>query len=91
MITPDRAIPFAVRRRRVLMTHARIGRNGAPAVCGRPDAKQQKIIFDTADAALDAAAEFERMSGERQYAYPCPKSRRGHHHLTSERPAEPTL
>lgn len=44
-----------------------------------------KVIYDTREAAEAAAREIERIVPERLYAYECPRSSHGHHHLTTRR------
>jgi hypothetical protein len=43
-----------------------------------------KIIFDNEAAARACAAELEALGGSPLCAYPCPRSRNGHYHLTSD-------
>jgi hypothetical protein len=87
-----------VQRQAVLARYARLSSSGRPLVCQpsqkelsgterrrEPNGTTGKVIFDTAEAALDCAAELTRLLGYRpQRAYPCGRSRRGHHHLSSD-------
>lgn len=45
-----------------------------------------KIIYDGWPQASKAAEEFFRLGGTAQYAYLCPRTADGHHHLTSRPP-----
>ena len=42
-----------------------------------------KVIFDSADQAGRCAAELRLVIGAADNVYPCPRSRHGHHHLTT--------
>ena len=67
-------------RRAILIRHARLLPDGSPAFC----AERGKAIFDTRAAAEAAARELEQIGGALPLrAYPCPRSKHGHHHLTS--------
>lgn len=87
-MTPKPTMPHAARRMVVLRRHARPSRNGQPETCRQ--GKKLKVIFDTREAAEAAAVELLEAdpTTRQQYAYPCPLSRHGHHHLASEPPAE---
>jgi hypothetical protein len=45
--------------------------------------KKKKYIYDSEEIALKCADELTRTAGwTRQKAYPCPRSKHGHYHLT---------
>ncbi|HLL69080.1 MAG TPA: hypothetical protein VK453_25695 [Micromonosporaceae bacterium] len=81
----------------VLRRYARLGSNGDPARCfpgwsehngiaprvSHPG-NDGKVIFNTKEAAEAAAGELARLPGGRPgHAYPCARSKRGHHHIAS--------
>lgn len=82
----------------VLMRHARV--KGGRAVRCKPTAyerkmraafgntivKQNKVIYDTQEAAMAAACEFAAINGGLPgKVYPCQRSKSGHCHITTVR------
>lgn len=83
------------RRRAVVRRYARCRGNGKPILCTpsswaaideRERHSDGKVIYDTLALAVAAEREFRQMGAAPQWPYPCPRSRHGHHHLTSRRP-----
>lgn len=88
---PRPTLPIEARRRLILARYARIGKKGKPAICVSTASSKTKVIFSTAEQAQAAADELTTLLGVQQYIYPCPQSRKGHHHLTTNPPrTEPT-
>ena len=76
-------------RKVVLNRYARLKPSGKPIVCtpGRNERSRHsegKVIFDSQESAVLAAAELVRLGARRMTAYPCPRSKRGHWHLATE-------
>lgn len=89
---PKPAPPPRSGRVAVMKKYARLNpKTGWPLRCGPLDlpVKKRKIIFDTAEQAIAAGAELELCGARPQRAYPCPRSRSGHHHLTGDIDGEP--
>jgi hypothetical protein len=83
---PKPSPPPQAARVEILKKYARPSRDGKVMMCGQwgVPGKKLKVIFDTEQQAVDFAAELEQLpDGEPQRAYGCPRSRRGHYHLTS--------
>lgn len=78
----------------VVLRHARTFTAGDGSTCARlcqagaydratgETHSEGKVIYDTREAAEACAAELRELGLARQWAYRCPRSRRGHHHLT---------
>lgn len=83
---PDRQTIGRIIRQHCRLRHNHPVRCGANEFQGGEDAHSYwKIIYDTKDQA-DACANALRIAGcERQYSYPCERSKSGHHHLTTSR------
>ena len=64
-------------RQAIVARYARLTGSGRPVVC------DDKIIYPDRDSAETAARALEQLGSRPMRAYPCPLSRRGHHHLTS--------
>ena len=89
-------------RREITRRYARLTKSGAPKFChaGQAELDQRArsglnplptlIIYDTAESAQAAADEMEQLDGIRQWAFPCPRSRNGHAHLSRRPPRETT-
>lgn len=88
-------------RREILSRHARLYPSGTPMLCAPSRAEQRdpdalwrwqgsddKVILIDEQHAKDAAKELSALYGKPMYVYPCPRSRRGHYHLTSKPPRE---
>jgi hypothetical protein len=88
-------------RRKVISKHARKLATGTPRdgnimVCRPSNAEVRgevldmgsvgKVIYDDWAAASKVAEELYRCGEGRQYPYLCPRTRDGHHHLTSKAP-----
>lgn len=88
-------------RRQFIRQHARKlatggRRDGDIMVCRLSNAEKRgeilslgsegKVIYDDWAAASKVAAELYRRGEGRQYPYLCPRTRDGHHHLTSKAP-----
>lgn len=82
-------------RRKILRKYARV-RMGRPVFCGPSRAETQhgvdfgivrngKVIFDNRELAEAAAAALRELTGEMFRPYECPRSKRGHHHLTEDK------
>lgn len=82
-------------RRKILRKYARV-REGRPVFCGpsREETRHGadfgikrngKVIFDNREQAEAAAAALRALTGEMLRPYACPRSKRGHHHLTHDR------
>jgi len=82
-------------RRKILRKHARV-HAGRPVFCGPSRDEMRgaadygirrngKVIFDNREKAEAAAAALLALTGERFRPYECPRSRRGHCHLTHDR------
>lgn len=74
----NRAVPYMLPMR---CTPARDAVAGSRAGLG----SSGKVIYPDRAAAAQAASEITAVTGERLYVYECPRSRHGHHHLTSRR------
>lgn len=85
----------------IIARYARLQTNGKPVRCEpsrsaveRDDPKDlhsyKKVVFDTTQLALDCARELRTVFGDAtaRYVYSCRRSRTGHVHLTSKRPAD---
>lgn len=82
------------KRMKVVRRHARRDWHGRPMRCEvspyqddpRMDRHAGKVIYDSRAVAEACARELEQAGAPRLYAMPCPRSKRGHHHLTSKPP-----
>jgi hypothetical protein len=80
-------------RRAVLVKYARLRKNGRPILCSPPRSELLsghvsgafKVIYDTAKNAEDAARELSALGAPPMIPYPCPRSRRGHLHLKTNK------
>lgn len=87
-------------RREITRRHARLTSSGLPKFChGSTTERAQRagvglkplpnlIIYDTLEAAQAAADEMQKLDGRPQWAFPCPRSRSGHAHLSLHPPRE---
>lgn len=88
-------------RREIWARHARLYGSGAPMLCApgreerrnpddlwRRQGSDDKVILLDEQHAKDAARELSDLYGKPMYVYPCPRSRRGHFHLTSSPPKQ---
>lgn len=90
---------WARRRGQIVRRHARRDWHGKPMKCEvspvvadpRMDQHAGKVIYDSLEIAELAARELEAAGAPKQWALPCPRSKRGHHHLTSKDPATYTV
>lgn len=87
-------------RKEIMAAHARLDR-GRPQLCAASRKEQQdpdrnwrdtgsdeKIILIDKAHAQQCADQMTALTGQQQYAYRCPRSRRGHYHLTTSPPRE---
>lgn len=74
--------PPSAARVAVMIRYARLSSTGKTMTCG-PQYGARKVIFDTEEAAIAAAAELRTLGARPQEAYPCGRSKRGHYHLTT--------
>jgi hypothetical protein len=80
-------------RRAVLVKYARLRKNGKPTLCSPPKRELLggevpgafKVIYDTEENAKDAARELCALGAPPMFPYPCPRSRRGHVHLKTNK------
>lgn len=81
-------------RRAVVRKYAR-WQNGSPCFCGPSRLEMEgrntfhaqpngKVIYNDRETAEKAAAELLAITGINFRPYQCPRSRRGHHHLTRD-------
>lgn len=88
-------------RREIIRRHAKLNeKTGTPKFCGAPRAEIAEraargfkplgtpVIYPDVDAALACAAELFSIDGRQQWAYVCPRSKRGHAHLSHHPPRE---
>lgn len=80
-------------RRAVLDKYCRLTGQGRPMFCSA-SAKQRargqggadgKPIFRDEESAENAARELEALGCRPMYVYECPRSKRGHHHLSTDK------
>lgn len=89
-----------IRRQSVITLYARLRSNGAPEFC-IPSRRERnglqpklgsanKVIYPDKEAAENAARDLMALGSRPLVAYPCPRSRRGHFHVATEkRPGKP--
>lgn len=78
-------------RKVILARYARLSKTERPEVCSPSPSERvrhsdRKVIFDSEESAKIAAAALVLLGARRMRAYPCPRSKRGHWHLSTERP-----
>lgn len=82
-------------RRAVIVRYARLKGDGTPVFCQASRAERDrqrhrdwgsegKPIYPDLAAAEAAARELEALGARPMYAYECPRSRSGHHHLSTD-------
>lgn len=87
-------------RQVILVKYARLGDTGKPLTCTPSRAElagdvrrketpgtDNKIIYDTREAAGACGRELETLGTRPQRAVPCRRSKHGHFHLTTDYPA----
>lgn len=76
----------------IIMKYARLDAKGRPMFC-HPSAAEtsrdrrplkKKVIYPDHASARAAAVELEAINGYPLMEYPCPRSRKGHFHLTTD-------
>ncbi|MER5608255.1 hypothetical protein AB0F93_28350 [Micromonospora tulbaghiae] len=85
-------------RQDILARHCRLSGSGRPLLCAprpvekahadamwRQQGNDRKAILLDKDHAEQAAREMSELYGEPRYVYRCPRSKRGHYHLTKNR------
>lgn len=90
---------LAAERYAVLVKYARLGRDGRPLTCRpsqveladwrkrkEPMGSDGKIIFESRSKAEKCIEELSKLTNARpMIAYPCGRSRAGHHHIATDR------
>ncbi len=77
-------------RQYIIYRYCRKIKNGHIATCGKPTTKR-KVIFDSEEDAKQAAKELFIYGNSRELEYyKCPRSRKGHYHLTTKSRIETT-